>query len=73
MINDTEYKYIKQSILKPYLIHIEFELENIISRIEVDKQLQTIIHKKGYNSTYIKNQLYLGLLSIEKLIKVLNI
>ncbi len=50
----NEYKktlniYIKNSILKPYLFHVEFELENIHTKIKTDKYLQQLLTINGYD------------------------
>lgn len=66
-------KYLKDSILKPYLIHVEFEILNILTQLELDKTIQKIYELKGFNWKYLVDTTNQFLYRIKNLIKALNI
>lgn len=53
--NESLKEYVKNSILKPYLIHVEFEVMNILSNLEMDKMLKLIYQKAGFNLNLLIN------------------
>ena len=63
--------YLKYSILKPYLIHVEFEVLNILTQLELDKMIQKIYELKGFNWKYLIDIINKFLYRIRNLIKSL--
>jgi len=69
-MNELE-KYKENSILKPYLIHIENEVMNILSMFENDKMLRELYKSYHYNVYSLVNSTNQFLNRIRNLIKVL--
>lgn len=65
-------KYLDNCIFKPYLIHIEFEVLNLLSTIQIDKILRLIIHQKGISIINIEIQIKRFLDKIQQLINILK-
>jgi len=64
-------QYLKNSILKPYLIHVEFEILNILTTLKLDKIIQKIYTSKGFNWKYLIETTNQFLYRIKNLIKAL--
>jgi len=64
-------KYKENSILKPYLIHIEFEVENVLSLLENDKELRELYQNNHYNIYSLVNDTKQFIHRIQNLIKIL--
>ena len=65
-------KEINTSIFKPYLIHVEFEVLNILTQIELNKDIQKIYQEYGFNLEYLFETFNQFLYRIRNLIKSLN-
>jgi len=65
-------KYLENSILKPYLIHVEFEILNILTQLKLDVNIQKIYELKGFNWKYLVETTNQFLYRIKNLIKALN-
>jgi len=66
-MNEQEKEYLNNSILKPYLIHVEFELDNILNYILKDNKLREIYTKKGFSLIALENSLRKCVKSINRL------
>jgi len=49
MLNEKDKKDLEKSILKPYLIHVEFELINILDYFKKDGIIRSEYANKGFN------------------------
>ena len=65
-------KYLDNCIFKPYLIHIEFEVLNLLTTIQIDKILRKIIHQKGISIITIEVHIKRFLEKIQQLIDILK-
>ena len=65
-------KEINISIFKPYLIHVEFEVLNILTQIELSKDIQEIYEKCGFNLQFLFEIINQFLYRIRNLIKSLK-
>lgn len=59
-------------IFKPYLIHVEFEVLNILTQIKINKPLKEAITDKGYRLDTLENTIGLFLSRIRQLIAIMN-
>jgi len=66
-------QYLKDSILKPYLIHVEFEILNVLTQLKLDKIIEKIYTSKGFNFNYLIESTEKFLYRIKNLIKALEI
>ncbi|GAH85398.1 unnamed protein product [marine sediment metagenome] len=64
-------KYKENSILKPYLIHIENEVMNILNLFETDKLLRELYKSHNYNIFTLINNTKQFLNRIRKVISIL--
>lgn len=64
-------KYKENSVLKPYLIHIENEVMNILNLFETDKILRELYKSHNYSIYTLVNDTKQFLHRIRKLITVL--
>ena len=65
-------KYLNNSVLKPYLIHVEFEVMNILTQLEMDKLIRKIYAYKGFNFKYLIETTNKFLYRIRNLIKAME-
>ena len=65
-------KYLDNCIFKPYLIHIEFEVLNLLTTIQIDKILRKIINQKGISIITIEIHIKRFLEKIQQLINILK-
>ena len=65
--------YLKNNIIKPYLIHVEFELENVIMKLKTDKMLSKLINLQDIDLMKVNDyitSIEITLIAIRKLIRI---
>ena len=65
--------YLKNNIIKPYLIHVEFELENVIMKLKTDKMLSKLINLQDIDLMKVNDyitSIEITLITIRKLIRI---
>jgi len=61
-----------EGIFKPYLVHVEFEVLNIMTQLKVNKQLREFLSQKGYNTNSLENIIGIFLSRIRQLIAIMR-
>jgi len=64
---------IKGKIFEPYLAHVEFELNNIITQLQNDKELRNLLDTYGYNIRSILTPLEITISKINQLQGILKL
>jgi len=64
--------YLKNSILKPYLYHIEFEVLNILTTIQTDKIIRNSYQQKGFDIKQLEITINTFLIKLKQLENIFN-
>ena len=62
--------YLKQSVIKPYLYHIEFEILNILTVIQTDKIIRNAYQQKGFNIKQLEITINTFLIKLKQLERI---
>ncbi len=65
-------KEINTSIFKPYLIHVEFEILNILTQLKLNDNIKKIYESKRFNYDYLIETTEKFLYRLRNLIKALQ-
>ena len=64
--------YLKKSVIKPFLYHVEFEILNILTTIQTDKIIRKIYQEKGYDIKQLEITINTFLIKLKQLKNIFN-
>ena len=62
--------YLKKSVIKPFLHHVEFEILNILTTIQTDKIIRNIYQQKGFDIKQLEITINTFLIKLKQLERV---
>ena len=71
-MKEKEKNYLNNSILKPYLIHVEFEVINILDKFKKDGIIRSNYAKKGFNIRMFESTTEAFILKLQQLQSIFN-
>jgi len=71
-MNKSERKYLKNSYLKSYLLHVEFEVLNILSTIKLNETIKKVYSNIGYDVKQLEITINNFLIKLRQLQNIFN-
>ena len=69
-MNKKQKEYLRKSVLKPYLIHVENEVLNILNRVKQDKIIRSAYSQIGFNIKHLEISINSFLIKLKQLERI---